>query len=199
MSIVKIIIPNIDEIAIYNKSYQDKNRNIISKQRKDFYVSNKEIISERRKSDVGAKRRQAVYQKTYRKNRLDNDPSFKLRVNISKNIYNNLLKNNSSKNGNSVLQFLPYTILELKEHLERQFESWMTWENCGRYDSQNWNDNDTATWTWQLDHIIPQSDLPYTSMTDDNFKKCWDLNNLRPLSSKKNFLDGVNRTRHEIC
>lgn len=26
-------------------------------------------------------------------------------------------------------------------------------------------------WEWQIDHIIPQSKLPYTSMKDKNFKK----------------------------
>ena len=58
---------------------------------------------------------------------------------------------------------------------------------------QNWDDNDISTWTWQLDHIIPQSKLSYTSMEDDNFKKCWDLSNLRPYSAKKNILDGDRR------
>ncbi len=85
---------------------------------------------------------------------------------------------------------------ELKRHLEIQFESWMTWQNRGTYNSQIWDDNNPKTWTWQLDHIIPQSDLPYTSMSDDNFKKCWALENLRPLSSKQNLLDGLTKIRH---
>lgn len=73
----------------------------------------------------------------------------------------------------------------------------MTWNNYGKYNKKNWNDNNQSTWTWQLDHIIPQSDLQYSTMIDDNFKKCWDLNNLRPLSSKQNLLDGVNKLRHK--
>ena len=72
----------------------------------------------------------------------------------------------------------------------------MNWDNWGRFISKKWNDHDKLTWTWQLDHIIPQSDLPYTSMEDDNFKKCWSLDNLRPLSAKQNYLDGINRVRH---
>jgi hypothetical protein len=58
-------------------------------------------------------------------------------------------------------------------NLEKQFEPWMNWQNHGVY--KNWDDNDQSTWTWQIDHIIPQSDLPYTSMEDENFKKCWAL------------------------
>jgi hypothetical protein len=101
---------------------------------------------------------------------------------------------------------MPSTFQEMKYHIEDLFSApynltrdgkvWMTWENWGKYDPKTWDDNDPSTWTWQLDHIIPQSDLPYTSMQDENFKKCWSLENLRPLSAKQNFLDGVRRTRH---
>ena len=45
--------------------------------------------------------------------------------------------------------------------------------------------------------LIPQSDLPYTSMEDTNFKKCWALENLRPYPAKQNYLDGVYRVRHK--
>lgn len=34
-------------------------------------------------------------------------------------------------------------------------------------------------------------------MEDNEFQRCWSLDNLRPLSSKQNFLDGVRGTRHE--
>jgi hypothetical protein len=47
------------------------------------------------------------------------------------------------------------------------------------------------------DHIIPQSKLQYTSMKDENFKKCWSLENLRPLSAKQNVIDGATRIRHK--
>jgi hypothetical protein len=43
---------------------------------------------------------------------------------------------------------------------------------------------------------IPRSMLPYASMEDSNFKRCWALENLRPLSAKRNYLDGVHKTRH---
>jgi hypothetical protein len=72
------------------------------------------------------------------------------------------------------MQYMPYTISELKDHLD-------------------WNDNNSDTWTWQLDHIIPQSKLPYTLMIDENFQKCWALINLRPLSAKQNLIDGNKR------
>jgi hypothetical protein len=90
----------------------------------------------------------------------------------------------------SIMKFLPYSIEELKQNIELLFEPWMNWQNWGMYNPNVWNDNDQSTWTWNIDHIIPQSKLPYASMEDDNFKKCWSLNNLRPLSSKENILKG---------
>jgi hypothetical protein len=72
----------------------------------------------------------------------------------------------------------------------------MNWSNNNPYDINTWNDNDQSTWVWHIDHIVLQSDLPYTSMKDDNFKKCWALENIRPLSGKQNVLDGTNRVRH---
>lgn len=122
--------------------------------------------------------------------------NFALRKNISYSIWKCLQRNNSSKD-KSCMKYLNYTIIQLRENLENKFESWMTWNNYGKYNKKNWDDNNKLTWTWQLDHIIPQSDLQYSSMTDNNFKKCWSLDNLRPLSSKQNLLDGVNKLRHK--
>jgi hypothetical protein len=124
-------------------------------------------------------------------------PWFVIRHSVSYAIWYALKNVGSSKNGESCLLYLAYTIEELVAYLESLFEPWMSWDNYGVYNPKTWDDNDPTTWTWQLDHIIPQSDLPYTSMTDDNFKKCWALENLRPYSSKQNNLDGVKRARHK--
>jgi len=126
----------------------------------------------------------------YRKNRRLVDPTYRLRKSISYSVWYYLNMNNSSKGNKSVLDFLPYTINELKEYLEKQFKTWMNWNNYGMYHINNWDDDDQNTWKWNIDHIIPQSKLPYTSMEDDNFKKCWELVNLRPLSAKENLLKG---------
>jgi hypothetical protein len=119
----------------------------------------------------------------------------KISRHVSNFIRCGLKKKSSNKNGVSCRKYLPYSFQELREHLEKQFEPWMSWNNWGRYDVKTWDDNDQATWTWQLDHIISQSKLLYSSMEDENFKKCWALENLRPLSAKQNLLDGVNKVR----
>lgn len=64
-------------------------------------------------------------------------------------------------------EWLGYTALELRLHIERQFTSGMSWENKSE---------------WQIDHIIPCS-----TAKDEN--DVWHLNqlsNLRPLWAKEN-------------
>ena len=66
---------------------------------------------------------------------------------------------------------LGYTIDQLKEHLEKKFKEGMSWDNHGE---------------WHIDHVIPQSWLPFDSIEDENFLKCWCLDNLQPLWAKEN-------------
>jgi hypothetical protein len=125
------------------------------------------------------------------------DIIFNIRCVLSTRIITALKKKKYCKNGKSFLLSLPYSIKELKNHLEKQFlepgNEWMTWNNWGKYSVKTWDDNNSKTWTWNIDHTIPQSKLPYTSMEDDNFQKCWALENLRPLSAKQNVIEGGRR------
>lgn len=49
-----------------------------------------------------------------------------------------------------------------------------------------YKEDDRLMWTWHIDHIIAQANLPYASMQDENFQKCWALENLSPLKSIDN-------------
>ncbi len=104
-----------------------------------------------------------------------NDPHYKLRCNISTAVGMKLKKHLLSKNGKSTFSFLPYTIDELKSHLEKQFEPWMNWQNWGIGERH-----------WQIDHIRPDCSFNYTSTDDPEFQKCWALKNLRPLGAIDN-------------
>ncbi len=113
----------------------------------------------------------------------NDNPIFKLRSRVSTTICKALKKQNGSKNGRSIMDYLPYSIEELKKHIEKQFKEsgneWMTWENHGAYIFGGKK-------VWHIDHIIPQSLLPFDSMEHPNFLKCWSLENLRPLEASKN-------------
>jgi mannose/fructose/N-acetylgalactosamine-specific phosphotransferase system component IIB len=179
----------------HHKEYRKNNKKKLSIQNKEYYKNNAEAL----------KAYQKEYRKTNKDKRSDREkklkqekPSYKLRINISGAIYQSLKRKFFSKNGLSCLKILPYNIEELKNHLESQFESWMNWNNSGRYLISKWDDNDQSTWTWQIDHIIPHSTFKYTSMEDQSFQECWALGNLRPYSAKQNVIDGTSRIRHQI-
>jgi len=184
---------NKNSISETKKIYTDINKNIIKEYQSTYRKNNKDKIKEyNKKYHLLKKKELNIYGKEYRKNRKRKDPIFKCRCIISNSIYK-ILKYNKQE---SCLKYLPYSIEELTIHLENLFESWMNWNNYGKYNVDVWDDNDQSTWTWNIDHIIPQSNLPYTSMEDDNFNKCWSLNNLRPYSAKLNLIDGASRIRH---
>jgi 5-methylcytosine-specific restriction endonuclease McrA len=64
-----------------------------------------------------------------------------------------------------------YDCTRLKKHLEKHFLHGMNWEN--RAD-------------WEIDHIIPLSAFNFETPNDPDFKKCWALQNLRPLWKSEN-------------
>jgi len=176
---------------ILEKYYQNNREDILSEGRERYHnTKHYQIIRAARyrqenKEQIRLKRNARV-----RRKRAES-PVFRIKSNISRTIRGVLKSNGSSKNGISFLKYVGYTMQELKAHIEKQFEPWMNWNNWGVYYPKNWDDNDSSTFVWQLDHIIPQSKLPYQSMDEGNFKKCWALENLRPLSAKQNFLNGI--------
>lgn len=178
------------KIADHNSEYYKDNKSSIDLQHAEYYENNKERMTaiqkqycENHKDEIDS------YRREYYKNRAHNDLLFKIKRRVSSQVWHFLFKSGSSKNNKSICDFLPYSIQELKEHLEKQFESWMNWNNYGRYVAKNWDDNDSSTWKWQIDHIIPHSKFSYISMENEEFKKCWALSNLRPYSAKQNLLD----------
>ena len=186
-----------DGLGYYcKKCYKDKNKECVEKMIKQFdetTISEMKIctycgieknssnfsIDKSRKNGLRSRCKQCVYQISYKYQLeyLRSDPIFKLRKQISTTIGKVLKKNGSGKTS-PTWQKLPYSPQDLKEHLESQFELWMNWENHGRYSKDRK--------TWQIDHIIPQSSFKFVSMDDENFQKCWALENLRPLESSEN-------------
>ena len=77
-----------------------------------------------------------------------------------------------------VWKHLDYSNLEAKKILEKKFplDGGIKWENWGP--------------VWQIDHIDPVAHLAYSSPDCENFKKCWNLSNLSPLTRKENASKG---------
>ena len=78
---------------------------------------------------------------------------------------------------NEIQKQCGYDEQDLVRHLQDQFGPKMSWDNHAR---------STVGFRWEIDHIIPRSELRYDSLQHPNFKKCWGLDNLRPLCAKEN-------------
>lgn len=71
---------------------------------------------------------------------------------------------------------LPFTLIELMDHLQNLFRNGMSWQNYGE---------------WHIDHIRPESSFDYQSAHDPQFVECWSLKNLQPLWKLENLKKGA--------
>lgn len=181
---------NLPRIKIIAKRSYDKNG-------KQYYIKNQERLRKYHKAwnDKNRCSRLETHKKYYKKNRLkrisdqinrarikyNNDPLFKIKIRVSSSIRDAVRRNRGFKKS-STWDKLPYTPQQLKEHLEKLWQPWMDWANYGQASLEKR--------TWQIDHIIPQSELPFDSLDHPNFLKCWSLDNLRPLESIANIMKG---------
>lgn len=113
--------------------------------------------------------------KLWQKNHTLENTHYKLRRNISNAIWCKMNRGRGYRKDARISQCLPYTIHELKEHLEGHFLPGMNWNNYGQ---------------WHIDHIIPDWSFTYTSTGDIGFQQSWALTNLQPLWAKDNLLKG---------
>jgi hypothetical protein len=119
------------------------------------------------------------WQKKYFYDRERRDPQFKLRLRFGTAIRDSLKARGDSKRKRGWESLVGYTVSDLKIHLERQFQPWMTWANYGK---------------WHIDHIVPQVSFKYTTTESPEFRACWSLTNLRPFKSTLNISKGGRRT-----
>jgi len=107
---------------------------------------------------------QKLYKKMYKKR--------KFSIIISNNIRKSLKGN---KNGQHWEDIVGYTLNELKQHLQSQFQEGMSWDNHGK---------------WHIDHIRPIASFNITDYKCEDFKECWSLSNLQPLWAIDNIRKG---------
>jgi len=158
---------NKKEIAIQKKKWYEDNKKEIKERRKNRYQNNKKEIKEKRR-DYYQKNKEKF--KEYYREKYKNDPQFRLSRSISVSIWESLHGQKENRHWETLVD---YNQPELKSHLENQFKSGMNWKNYG-------NDG------WHNDHIIPQSYFIFEKYDDIEFKWCWSLDNLQPLSSDLN-------------
>jgi hypothetical protein len=139
-----------------HKTWSEKNRERLNEYHKEWREKN---IDKHREN-----------KRNYEKTRKHNDPIYKLIANFRTAIYQVLKENNVQKNGH-YFNILQYTPNELINHLENQFTENMTWDNYGE---------------WHVDHIKPITYFKISEIGDNEFMKCWSLNNLQPMWGYEN-------------
>jgi hypothetical protein len=137
------------------------------------YHRTEEVIERRKKRNQrpDIKKKAAEYIKKKMQ-----DPKKHLDKVFSQGIRESLKKKKIFKNNKKWETILGYSILDLMSHLESKFTPEMSWDNYGKY--------------WHIDHIKPKSLFIYSSMEDEEFKKCWSLDNLQPLEAVENIRKG---------
>jgi len=154
------------------KAWRDKNKEKIKQTNKEYYLKNKDNINKNRKI-----KNKGVYWQTYehRKEYLkkwqtqkrQKDLLYRLNSNISRRIRKDLKRFNLTKK-ESTQKMLPYSMQELKEHIEKQFTSEMNWNNMGEF--------------WEIDHSTPIA----WCQNEKDMLNLWALSNLRPLLKQEN-------------
>ena len=93
------------------------------------------------------------------------DPAHALRMRVSSGVRQSLGR---TRLGTSWINLLPYSVLDLKVHLESLFAEGMTW---GRLLADE----------IEIDHVIPVSFFNPATADCIEFRMCWSLKNLQPL------------------
>jgi hypothetical protein len=156
---------------IADKKWRDSNKEHLSLKHKNWSEKNKEHLTEYHKKwrteNVDKWRKT---KRDYEKNRKDSDPLYKLVANFRTAIWTVLKESNVDKYGH-YFDILQYTPEELIIHLEKQFKDDMTWDNYG---------------IWHVDHKLPITSFDIQEMGDEEFMKCWSLDNLQPMWGEEN-------------
>ncbi len=156
---------------IADKKWRDNNKEHLSLKHKKWSEKNREHLSEYHKkwrTENVDKWRET--KRDYERNRKASDPIYKLIANFRTAICTVLKESNVDKYGHyfDVLQYSPDQLIN---HLEKQFNDGMTWENYGK---------------WHVDHKLPITSFNIQEMGDDEFMKCWALDNLQPMWGDEN-------------
>jgi len=149
-----------DKKYAYHKEWYEENKENVKEYLETYRIKNIDKIRETKRK--------------YERKRKSSDPIYKLIGNFRTAIYT-VLKEQNVEKSNHYFEMLGYKPIDLIEHLEKQFNDGMTWENYGE---------------WHVDHKKPITAFTFENTEDLGFKECWSLNNLQPLWGSENISKG---------
>lgn len=164
---------NKDKAKETHRRWREKNREKRLEYCRNWHRKNREqslaVSRKWKKENPDAVRE---YERTHKKQRLKNDPLFKLARNCRIRIHSVLGKKSSAKTGSRMWKLLGCTGEELAKHLESQFVDGMSLDNYGQ---------------WHIDHITPLA----SANTEDEIKALCHYTNLQPLWAIDNIKKGA--------
>ena len=155
----KYRLDNKEKIKEYNTKWNKENQEYYKKYFEEYNIVNYEKEKERK---LKWSRDNKDYTNNYNKQRKKVDVLFRIKSDM-RNSVNRYLKYRSDK----TFDIVGCSPEFLKEHLEKQFISGMTWENRNE---------------WHIDHIVPLS----SAKTEDELYKLCHYTNLQPLWAEDN-------------
>jgi len=154
---------NKDLLNEWKRNYLKNNPEQREKHLKRLKIYNEKNIEKHRK-----------YALALEKKRLKTDKVFLIRKNIKQSIKHSF-KKKDVKCKEKMQNILGCTYKEFKQYIESKFESWMTWDNYGKF-------NGELKCGWDIDHIIPVS----SANSEEEIIKLSHYTNFQPLCSKVN-------------
>lgn len=169
-------IDNRERLYIQKKGYREENKDVLKESKRLYYQNlsddKKENIKEQKKLNYNKNiKENRVKKNKYIKERMNNDPLFKLCFNI-RTLIRNSIKRQFTEKSKRTQEILGCTYEEFKIYLESKFDENMNWENQGSY--------------WHMDHIKPIS----LATSKDEVYKLNHYTNFQPLYSLDNLSKG---------
>jgi hypothetical protein len=152
------------------QNYKEVNKEKIKTYNKELYRKTHPIKLKETNLDK-IKEANRIKKNEYQKNRKKNNSLYKLSCNI-RTYLSNTFKHNGYKKKTKTFDILGCSSVEFKQYLESKFESWMNWNNYGKY-------NGTENYGWDIDHITPLK----TAVTEEDVINLNHYTNLQPLCS----------------
>jgi hypothetical protein len=163
------------------REWRAKNHSEVLKKENQYYTKHSDRINQRRRKRYASNaslRRKSVERVTNFRN---NNIYYKINHTISTAVRACI----KDKSRSQVFALLGYSLEDLMNHIESKFQDGMSWSNHG---------------SWHIDHIKPVCSFSFSSKYSPEFKKCWSLDNLRPLwaidNLKKSHFDKSLSIRH---
>lgn len=171
---------NKEKLLKYGREYNRQNSDKRNAYASEYYKQNKDSVleygRERNKKNKGKNaeyRRENKESRNERnKNRRKHDMEYRLAC-ILRTRLTNLVKSNKFA---GTIELLGVSVIQLKEHLEGQFQDGMSWENYGKDG-------------WHIDHIVPCASFDLTDVEQQ--KRCFHYTNLQPLWAMENYSKGA--------